>query len=146
MTGPATEQERLKSVASKIAREISAQMIDLAEDIAEDICAYRDAQLPKSDRTALRQGMAEMVYPAGLISLIISDIIDSPLEHIGSGPSIGDSTTFADACEILKKYVPEKKVPYAVKSLLKKGASLWMRLQKKNQVKWHLLWGWKLIK
>ncbi|NIM16605.1 MAG: DUF4147 domain-containing protein, partial [Candidatus Aminicenantes bacterium] len=43
--------------------------------------------------SALKGGkLARLVYPARLVSLILSDIVDSPLGAIGSGPSIHDST------------------------------------------------------
>ncbi|MCP4148273.1 MAG: DUF4147 domain-containing protein, partial [bacterium] len=40
---------------------------------------------------------------------------------MGSGPSIGDTTTFEEALGILRKYRLEKKAPAAVTALLEKG-------------------------
>jgi len=73
--------------------------------------------------SALKGGrLAEKVSPARVISLILSDIIDSPLEDIGSGPSVGDSTSFADARGILQKYGLVEKAGTRVKDFLEKGA------------------------
>ena len=62
--------------------------------------------------SAIKGGrLAELVYPAKLVSLILSDIIESPLENIGSGPTIGDSSSFKDVKNIIKKYDLESKLP-----------------------------------
>ena len=39
-----------------------------------------------------------------IITLIISDVIGDDLNVIGSGPTVGDSSTFANSIDILKKY------------------------------------------
>lgn len=72
--------------------------------------------------SALKGGrLAEKISPTPVISLILSDIIDSPLEDIGSGPSVGDSTTFADARRILEKYELVEKVGKRVLAFLEQG-------------------------
>jgi hydroxypyruvate reductase/glycerate 2-kinase len=58
-----------------------------------------------------------------IISLIISDIINDPIEFIASGPTHPDSTTFLDAKNILKKYNLWKKIPLSVKNLIENGVS-----------------------
>jgi glycerate-2-kinase len=67
-------------------------------DIREINCVRKHISAIKGGR------LAELIFPAKLVTLIVSDIVDSPFEHIGSGPTIGDSTTFSDAYEVLKKY------------------------------------------
>jgi len=56
-----------------------------------------------------------------VISFIISDIIDDPIEFIASGPTSPDSTTFKDAEEVLAKYDIWKKIPNEVKKVIKDG-------------------------
>ena len=41
---------------------------------------------------------------AKIISLILSDVVGDDLSSIGSGPTVGDNSTFANSIEILKKY------------------------------------------
>lgn len=72
--------------------------------------------------SALKGGkLAQMIHPARLISLILSDIVDSPLGAIGSGPSIPDTTSAAQASAILGTYGLIQKVPPAVRGYLKQA-------------------------
>ncbi|HEU5461819.1 MAG TPA: DUF4147 domain-containing protein [Nitrososphaeraceae archaeon] len=41
---------------------------------------------------------------AKIISLILSDVVGDDLSSIGSGPTVGDNSTYANSIEILKKY------------------------------------------
>jgi hydroxypyruvate reductase/glycerate 2-kinase len=57
-----------------------------------------------------------------LYSLIISDVIGDPLEVIGSGPTVVDSTTFADALAVFGKYqLAHPDVPATVIQYLEEG-------------------------
>jgi len=49
-------------------------------------------------------GLAKIIFPAKLISLIFSDVPGDDLTTIASGPSIKDPTNIKDAEKILKKY------------------------------------------
>jgi glycerate 2-kinase len=68
-------------------------------------------------------GLARMVYPATMITLILSDVIGNPLDVIASGPTVADETTFQDAQAIVHKYQIEEKVPPAVLGHLEEGAA-----------------------
>lgn len=48
--------------------------------------------------------LARTIRPARLITLIISDVIGNPLDVIGSGPTVPDTTTFTDALAVIEKY------------------------------------------
>ena len=48
--------------------------------------------------------LAEKLYPATVVNLIISDVVGDPLDVISSGPTVPDSTSFSDARRILQKY------------------------------------------
>lgn len=48
--------------------------------------------------------LAESFRGRRLTSLILSDVIDDPLDVIASGPTVADPSTFADAWEILDRY------------------------------------------
>ena len=58
---------------------------------------------------------------ATVVSLIISDVPGNDLQVIGSGPTVGDESTFEDAMKVLEKYELEKKVPHSIISHLQKG-------------------------
>ncbi|MBI3597691.1 MAG: glycerate kinase [Nitrospirae bacterium] len=65
--------------------------------------------------------LAARCRPARVVSLILSDVIGSRLEAIGSGPTAPDSTTFDHAIGILKKYRLWSGAPLAVKRYLVAG-------------------------
>jgi glycerate 2-kinase len=48
--------------------------------------------------------LAALAAPARVLSLIISDIVGSPLSMIASGPTVPEETSCADALSILEKY------------------------------------------
>ncbi len=65
--------------------------------------------------------LAEICYPATVHSLIISDVINNDLSTISSGPTYPDTSTFADAWQIIKKYKLINKLPPRVKNYLYQG-------------------------
>lgn len=58
--------------------------------------------------------LAREIYPGRCISLIVSDVVGDDLEVIASGPTAPDSSTFADAAKVLKKYSLINGVPNTV--------------------------------
>jgi hydroxypyruvate reductase len=48
--------------------------------------------------------LAAAAAPARLITLILSDVVGSPLEAIAGGPTVPDPTTFADARAVLRRW------------------------------------------
>ena len=67
--------------------------------------------------------LARAASPARLVTLVISDIVGSPLDAIASGPTVPDPTTFVDALAILAKYRLTEQVPPAVLATLRRGAA-----------------------
>lgn len=65
--------------------------------------------------------LARLAHPAELAALILSDVVGDPLETIASGPTVPDSTTFADACTILNRYGLWDKVGSSVREYLCNG-------------------------
>jgi len=59
-------------------------------------------------------GLAKHISPATLVSLILSDVVNSPLEAIASGATAPDPSTFQDVSEIIKKYDLENKIPDSI--------------------------------
>ncbi len=66
-------------------------------------------------------GLARAVYPATLITLILSDVVGDDLDAIASGPCVPDSTTFADCMAIFTRYAIEKKIPVSVYDHIRAG-------------------------
>ena len=91
---------------------VNKLLLSSGADINEINCIRKHLSAIKGGR------LAELVYPAKLISLILSDITESPLENIGSGPSIGDSSTLNDVKRIIKKYNLYEKLPKSVKDFI----------------------------
>lgn len=58
--------------------------------------------------------LAQAAYPARLITLAISDVIGNNFSSIGSGPCVGDPTTFKDTMNVFKKYDLFQKIPKSV--------------------------------
>jgi len=48
--------------------------------------------------------LARWAYPSTVIGFILSDVVGDPLDVIGSGPTVPDSSTYEDAWEILRKF------------------------------------------
>jgi glycerate-2-kinase len=65
--------------------------------------------------------LAGLVFPATLVTLILSDVIGDPLETIASGPTVPDKSTFADALKIIEKYCLLNKLPPSVINHIRKG-------------------------
>lgn len=58
---------------------------------------------------------------ARIISLILSDVIGSPLDTIASGPTVPDSTTFADALNVIAARGIRAQVPASILAHLERG-------------------------
>ncbi|MHB0856239.1 MAG: glycerate kinase type-2 family protein [Anaerolineae bacterium] len=67
--------------------------------------------------------LARLAYPAQVVSLILSDVVGNPLDAIASGPTVADSTTFADAWEVLQRYDLVDQAPAAVVAHLRRGVA-----------------------
>jgi hydroxypyruvate reductase len=81
-------------------------------------------------------GLARLASPARVVSLILSDVVDNPLEAIASGPTAPDPSRRADALGVLEKYSLMDKVPKSIRELLgtapetpKPGDELFERVQ-----------------
>jgi len=65
--------------------------------------------------------LAKKAYPATVLNLIISDVVGDALESIASGPTVPDSTTFADARKILERYALWADAPVSIRKLIIDG-------------------------
>lgn len=46
----------------------------------------------------------KFIFPATTVCLILSDVTGDRLDVIASGPTLGDTATFADAWRVIEKY------------------------------------------
>lgn len=67
--------------------------------------------------------LARLAQPAQVITLILSDVVGTPLDVIASGPTVPDPTTYADAVAVLKRYEILDQVPASVRHHLLAGAA-----------------------
>ncbi len=57
------------------------------------------------------------------MSLLLSDVIGDPLDVIGSGLTAPDNSTFADACDVIRRYGLWDRIPAPVRARLESGAA-----------------------
>lgn len=65
-------------------------------------------------------GLAKKISPAKCVSLILSDVVNSPLEAIASGATAPDPSTLDDVFRIIEKYELKAKLPGSIQSHLQK--------------------------
>jgi len=65
--------------------------------------------------------LAQIAYPASVLTLVLSDVIGDMLDVIASGPTVPDRSTFMDAVKVIEKYNLVKKLPDKVLSMLLDG-------------------------
>ncbi len=65
--------------------------------------------------------LARLASPATLASLVLSDVVGSPLDVIASGPTVPDRSTWAEAWQIVKRYGLEQTLPAPVTRRLLDG-------------------------
>jgi hydroxypyruvate reductase len=103
------------SVGLSDVREVTAALLRAGAEIGE-----MNAVRKHLSRIA-GGGLARAAAPARLVTLAISDVVGSPLDVIGSGPGVPDTTTFAQAVAVLRKY--GVRTPDAVMAHLQAGAA-----------------------
>lgn len=67
--------------------------------------------------------LARLAYPATVLVLILSDVIGDDLDVIGSGPTVPDRSTFAEAKAVFEKYGIWNKTPAGVRQRISSGAA-----------------------
>lgn len=65
--------------------------------------------------------LARLASPAGLLTLILSDVIGDRLDVIASGPTAPDTATFRDALDVIDRYGLTGTLPSAVIKTLEDG-------------------------
>ena len=72
--------------------------------------------------SAIKGGrLARKAYPATVVTLAISDVIGDDLSTIGSGPTVGDQSTYEQASEIIEKYGLSVVLPASILDYINNG-------------------------
>jgi glycerate 2-kinase len=66
-------------------------------------------------------GLARMIAPASMVTLILSDVVGDPLDVIASGPTVPDASSFADAYAVLERYEIVAATPLPILDHLRRG-------------------------
>lgn len=66
-------------------------------------------------------GLARLAYPADVITLMLSDVVGSPLDVIASGPTVPDTSTFQDAWSVLDSHGLIDELPKSIEQRLRAG-------------------------
>jgi len=99
-----------------------SDMEDLTQALLRSGATINEMNAIRKHLSQVKGGqLARLAYPAQVISLILSDVVGSPLDVIASGPTSPDPTTFAQAYQVLEKYRLLQEVPHSIVSHLKQG-------------------------
>jgi glycerate-2-kinase len=66
-------------------------------------------------------GLARAAFPSTLITLVLSDVVGNPLDAIASGPTVPDTSTFADAGEVFDRYGLWGDLPESVRARIRRA-------------------------
>jgi hydroxypyruvate reductase/glycerate 2-kinase len=67
--------------------------------------------------------LGQSIFPADLISLTVSDVIDDPVDYI-TDLTVPDTSTYLDAWKALDKYKLWDRVPISIRQYLKRGEEI----------------------
>ncbi|MDX9954173.1 MAG: glycerate kinase [Anaerolineae bacterium] len=67
--------------------------------------------------------LARLAAPAAVTALVLSDVVGDPLDVIASGPTTPDSSTYADAWQVLEQLDLLSRIPEPVREHLAAGVS-----------------------
>jgi glycerate 2-kinase len=95
---------------------VSAGLLSAGADVAAINTVRRHCSRVKGGGLARAAGGA-----AGVWTLVLSDVLGDDPATIGSGPTVADGTTFADAAQVLARHLAPEAVPPAVAAHLRRG-------------------------
>jgi len=96
-------------------QEATRALLEAGADIRELNTVRKHISLVKGGR------LAAMACPAGVLSLILSDVIGDRLDVIASGPTAPDRSTYREALAVIDRYALRARIPAAVTDLLERG-------------------------
>uniref|UniRef100_A0A672VCA7 Glycerate kinase n=2 Tax=Strigops habroptila TaxID=2489341 RepID=A0A672VCA7_STRHB len=91
----------------------------LTKMLASQGAAIQELNIVRKTLSLLKGGgLAQLSYPAQVVSLILSDVIGDPLDIIASGPTAASTHTVQDCLQILTKYNLLCNLPKSVETVL----------------------------
>ncbi|NXW05285.1 GLCTK kinase, partial [Fregetta grallaria] len=91
----------------------------LTKTLASRGAAIQELNIVRKTLSLLKGGgLAQLAYPAQVVSLILSDVIGDPLDIIASGPTAASSHSVQDCLQILAKYNLLHNLPKSVETVL----------------------------
>jgi hydroxypyruvate reductase len=96
---------------------LTSSLLASGATIGEINCLRKHISLIKGGQ------LARAAYPATLVTLVLSDVVGSPLDVIASGPTVPDPTTWADAWALVQKFRLEARLPVSVRARLVEGGA-----------------------
>lgn len=112
--GSALAESPLPGLALKDLKEVNRALLRSGAPITEVNAVRRHLSAFKGGR------LAAAAHPAPTATLILSDVVGSPLEAIAGGPTVPDPTTFADALAVLERW---EVTAHGARAVLEAGAA-----------------------
>ena len=97
-------------------RQTSARLLEEGAEIHE-------LNAVRKHISGIKGGQLAAATPAAVVTLAVSDVIGDDLSSIGSGPTVADPTTFAEALAVLERHGGRGGYPAAVQARLVRGAA-----------------------
>jgi glycerate 2-kinase len=84
----------------------------------------RELNAVRRHLSAVKGGrLAAAAFPAAVLTLAVSDVIGDRPEMIGSGPTVPDPSTYADAWAVIEKYGLPNRIPVRIREFLERGVA-----------------------
>lgn len=113
MAAPYQDNDVILTLEDKQA--VTKTLLACGADISEINCLRKHLSLVKGGK------LAQLLYPATTICLILSDVVGDSLDTIASGPTSPDLTSFKDVESIIQKYDIWDKLPHSARTLIELG-------------------------
>ncbi|RLE50869.1 MAG: glycerate kinase, partial [Candidatus Methanomethylicota archaeon] len=113
--GSALFEKPIPPISLSDLKELNKLLLKSGADIKEVNTVRKHVSLVKGGK------LAELIYPARTVALIVSDVVGDPVKFIASGPTAPDTTTFYDAANVLKHRGLWDAVPESVRMVIERG-------------------------
>ena len=115
LCAPWDDGKRRISLADKAT--VTSTLLACGADIREINTVRRHLSAVKGGR------LAAALFPATVVSLVLSDVLGDELSSIASGPTVPDASSWVDALGVIERYGIESRIPGAAMQLLRDGLS-----------------------